>query len=89
MTNPIGTSKDSQCAFWSIQPCIHLGVENEVASEVILESFSTIIPSNTSGAVILPSANYIESSCLDRTEQGNRSTTGTRTLIPLKKQFWV
>ncbi|KAG0564224.1 hypothetical protein KC19_8G093500 [Ceratodon purpureus] len=60
------------------------GVENGVASEVLVETFGSNIPSDTSGAVILPSASYIESSALHRTEHGSRSTNGTHTLAPSK-----
>lgn len=60
------------------------GVENGVASEVLLEGRPTNIPSDSSGAVILPSASYIESSALHRAEQGTRSAKGVYTLAPLK-----
>ncbi|KAG0601688.1 hypothetical protein M758_11G132100 [Ceratodon purpureus] len=61
------------------------GVENGVASEVILEAPSTNISSHSPGTVILQSPSYIESLSLNRTEQGSRNSKGTHTLTPLKE----
>ena len=60
------------------------GVENGVASEV-LEAPSTHIPTHTPGAVILPSASYIESLSLNRAKQGSKNSKETRTLTSLKE----
>lgn len=63
------------------------GVEEGVASEVVLEAPTANIPSQTPGAVKSQSSSYIDSLSLNGTGQGVRNSSGIRTLTSLRESI--